>query len=88
MINLTEVEYKSQKYKTQFDEFVEDFTEAELCGTNIIKQNEDGSCIYLKKGRCDIHDKRPNSCRNFFCDSREEGFKGMIEKIEEHKRIS
>ena len=69
LINLSEDEYKSKKYKTQFDsfEFVEDFEEAEFCGANIITQKEDGSCTYLKKGKCSIHDMRPRACRNFFC---------------------
>jgi len=38
LINLTESEYKSKKYKTQFDEFefIDDFKEAEMCGANIL----------------------------------------------------
>ena len=68
MINLTEEEYKSGRYKTMFEEFgiVEDFEEAEMTGANILTQNDDGSCIYLKEGKCSIHDERPKSCRNFF----------------------
>jgi Fe-S-cluster containining protein len=85
LINLTEKEYKSLRYKTQFEEFerVEDFSEAELCGANIITQREDGSCIYLENGNCSIHDKRPEACRAFFCDSKNPKFKVMIEKINE-----
>ena len=87
LINLTEQEYKSKKYKTQFEEFgiVKDFEEAELCGANILAQNEDGSCIYLKEGKCSIHETRPQSCRNFFCDSNNPEFKVMVDKIEDFK---
>ena len=48
VINLSEEEYKSGKYKTQFEEFgiTSDFTEAEYSGANIITQKDDGSCIY------------------------------------------
>jgi Fe-S-cluster containining protein len=62
-----------------------DFEEAELVGANILAQKEDNSCIYLKDGKCSIHSFRPQSCRNFFCDSKEKRFKGMIEKIREYK---
>ena len=89
VINLTQEEYKSRKYKTQFEEFglIDDFEEAELCGANIITQKKDGTCIYLKHGKCSIHDIRPESCRNFFCTSKDPGFKSMIEKIEDYKRL-
>ena len=82
-INLTEEEYKSNNYKTQFEEFgiTEDFEEAELCGANIITQKEDGSCIYLENSKCLIYNKRPESCRNFFCTSKDPKFKTMIERI-------
>lgn len=83
MINLNEEEYRSKRYKTQFTEFVDDFEEAELVGANILAQNEDKSCIYLKEGKCLIHDKRPQSCRNFFCDSKEERFQEMISMIKQ-----
>lgn len=87
MINLTEEEYKSGNYKTQFSSFgiTQDFIEAELCGANIIAQKEDGACIYLKDNGCAINDKKPNSCRNFFCSSNNPNFKTMIEKIAKHK---
>lgn len=89
MINLTEAEYKSGSYKTQFDAFepMDDFVEAEMCGANIIEQKEDGSCIYVNNGNCSIHDKRPQACRAFFCESKNKDFAGMIEKIEEFKRL-
>ena len=85
VINLTEEEYKSRKYKTQFEEFefVEDFKDAELCAANIITQKEDGSCIYLKDGKCSIHGMRPRACRNFFCT--DPNFESMIKKIKDHK---
>ena len=98
LINLTEEEYRSKRFKTQFDEFVKDaeeseilgthemgFEEAELTGANILAQNKDGSCIYLKDNKCSIHEKRPQSCKNFFCDSKKEQFKKMIEEIKSKK---
>ena len=88
LINLTEKEYRSKFYKTQFEEFgiTEDFQEAEMCGANIITQNKDGSCIYLIKGKCSIHNKRPDACKKFFCDSKDPNFKEMINMIKNHKQ--
>jgi len=85
LINLTEEEYKSGKYKTQFDEFefVEDFEEAELCAANIITQKEDGSCTYLHNSKCSIHSTRPLSCRKFFCV--DPNFESMNKKIKDYK---
>ena len=87
LINLTEEEYQSGKYKTQFEMFglINNFKEAERCAANIIEQKKDGSCIYLKKGKCSIHQTRPKSCRGFFCTSKNKQFKGMIEKINKFK---
>ncbi len=87
LINLTEEEYKSKKYKTQFDDFelVDDFEEAEMTGANIISQKEDGTCIYQEDNRCSIHKTRPQSCRNFFCTSNDSKFKTMIAKINDYK---
>jgi len=87
MINLTEKEYKSGDYKTQFEEFglMDDFQEAVMCGANIIEQKEDESCIYLEDGKCSIHDKRPESCRKFFCNSKEKDHQSMIERIKKAK---
>ena len=85
LINLTEKEYRSGRYDTMFDEFVEDFEEAEMVGANVLKQKEDNSCIYLKDNKCSIHNFRPESCKNFFCESKEEKFKKMIETIKEAK---
>ena len=86
LINLTEEEYKSGKYRTQFESFglINDFTEAEMCGANIIEQKEDGSCFYLKDGKCSIHDTRPKACREFFCTSKNKKFKAMIEEIKNY----
>ncbi len=83
LINLTENEYKSGKYKTQFKMFglIDDFTKAQNCGANIIEQNSDGSCIYLKDGNCSIHETRPESCREFFCKSKNKKYEEMMEKI-------
>jgi len=81
LINLTEEEYISKQFKTQFDEFVENFEEAELICANIIEQKEDNSCIYQKNNKCSIHNKRPQSCRNFYCQSKNQQFKVMITQI-------
>ena len=82
LINLNEEEYLSGKYQTVFEEFgLVEFKEAELTGANILEQKEDGSCVYLENFRCSIHKKKPIVCRNFFCDSKEDGFKSMIQKI-------
>ena len=87
LVNLTEEEYKSGKYRTLFDEFgiVDDFEESELVGANILAQKEDGSCIYLRDNKCSIHEDRPRSCRNFFCSSKNKRFREMILKIGEYK---
>jgi len=86
LINLNEEEYWSGKYQTVFEEFgLVEFEEAELTGANILEQKEDGSCIYLENGKCIIHKKRPIVCRNFFCDSKEDKFKSMINKIKYNK---
>lgn len=85
LINLTEEEYKSKKFKTQLGEFglIEDFKKASSCGANILKQKEDGSCTHLKDNKCSIHKIRPQACRDFFCTSKLKKFKGMIELIKE-----
>ncbi len=88
VINLNEEEYKSKKYKTVFEEFgLVEFREAELIGANLLAQKEDDSCIYLKDGKCSIHHDRPQSCRRFFCDSKDSWFKSMIKKIKKYKGI-
>lgn len=85
MINLTEEEYRSGRYETMFDEFVEDFEEAELVGANVLAQKVDGSCVYLKDNKCSIHSERPQSCRNFSCGSADPQFAAMIMKIRKYK---
>jgi Fe-S-cluster containining protein len=87
LINLTEEEYLSGKYKTQLEEFgvIDSFKKVTACGANILKQKEDGSCIYLKDNRCSIHKTRPQACREFFCNSKQKRFQGMIKEI---KRIT
>ena len=89
LVNLTEKEYRSGKYKTQFEEFglMDDFHRAAACGANILKQKEDGNCIYLKANKCSIHKKRPQVCREFFCNSKLKKFRKMIGQIEK-KRVS
>jgi Fe-S-cluster containining protein len=82
-VNLSEEEYKSGKYKTQFEEFglIDNFTRASACGANTLKQKENGSCIYLEENKCSIHKIRPQVCRDFFCGSKLKKFKKMIEDI-------
>ncbi len=89
LINLTAEEYYSGKYKTQLKEFglTDDFHKAVACGANILKQKENGSCIYLKGNKCSIHKIRPQVCREFFCTSKLKKFKEMIKQIEK-KRAS
>ena len=79
LINLNEEEYRSRKYKTQFSEFISDFELAEFSGANTLAQKEDGSCNYLMDGLCSIHKTRPLVCRDFFCDTTEERFQGMVQ---------
>lgn len=67
------------------DEFSMDFEEAEMVGANVLAQKKDKSCIYLKDNKCSIHDFRPQSCKNFSCESKEERFKKMIETINKAK---
>ena len=83
LIDLSEEEYKSREFKTQFDkfDFIDDFDWAEECGANIIEQDSKGGCIYLKNGKCSIHQRRPESCREFFCMSKDKRFKEMIKHI-------
>ena len=86
LITLTEEEYRSGKYKTMFSEFgmVEDFEEAEKNGANILAQQDDGSCIYLKNGKCSIHEDKPSACKAFFCESKDPEFAEMISKVKEY----
>ena len=83
LVNLTEEEYRSGKYKTQLRKFgpIENFREAAACGANILEQKKDGSCVYLRKNKCSIHKTRPRVCQAFFCTSKIKRFKKMIEQI-------
>lgn len=87
LVNLTEEEYKSGKYKTQFEEFgfINDFRKAAACGANTLRQKKDGNCIYIKANRCSIHEIRPQVCREFFCNSKLKKFGKMIEQIEKNR---
>ena len=82
LINLNEKEYLSGQFHTVFEEFgLMKFSEAELAGANFLKQKADGSCIYLENNKCTTHKNRPQVCREFFCDSKEDKFQGMIQEI-------
>jgi len=87
LINLTQEEWMSGGYKTQLKEFGldDDFTTAQRYGGNILSQKKNGSCIYLKNNLCSIHKKRPQFCRDFFCESTLKKFKGMISIIKERR---
>lgn len=89
LIDLNDEEYRSRKYKTIFDEYYEDFNEAIENAANIIAQNEDKSCVYLKDNICTIHDWRPKACRAFFCDSKAEKDQkkvGIIKRYKDSKK--
>ena len=88
-VNLTEEEYFSEKYKTQFEEFglINNFHKATACGANILKTKKDGSCIYLEQNNCSIHKTRPQICRKFFCASKLKKFGKMIEQIKKKQKL-
>ncbi|MEI7690702.1 MAG: YkgJ family cysteine cluster protein [bacterium] len=83
LINLNEKEYYSGDYSTVFDclEPIHDFSLASDYGANILKQKEDGSCIYLESNKCSIHENRPEVCRDFYCSGTEKEYAGMREII-------
>jgi putative endonuclease len=87
LINLTEKEWRSGTFKTQFEEFGinDDFKRAEAYGATVLKQHDDGSCIYLKNNLCSIHKRRPQSCRNFFCHDTSGKFQNMIRQIKKRR---
>ena len=87
LINLSEEEYDSGNYKTVSDNFKlnDKFIDIESYGGNILEQNEDGSCVYLKDSKCSIHNYRPKVCGIFFCNSKNKKFTNMIEKINKNK---
>jgi Fe-S-cluster containining protein len=82
-VNLTQDEYLSGKYKTQFGKSVvfKTFKQALFCGAATLKQKQDGSCIYLKNNKCSIHQTRPQVCRGFFCTSNSPKYSSMISQI-------
>jgi len=84
LINLDEKEYRSCDFRTMFEEFgqIEDFSIAKSSGANLLAQQEDGSCTYLKDGKCSIHDTKPAVCREFFCLGTEKKFAQMRFEID------
>jgi Fe-S-cluster containining protein len=87
LINLTEKEYNSGNYKTQFGKSVvfKDFKKAYASGVATLKQKKDGSCIYLKNNLCSIHPRRPQVCRRFFCSSKEKKYQSMVTQVKNYK---
>ncbi|MDD2823219.1 MAG: YkgJ family cysteine cluster protein [Candidatus Daviesbacteria bacterium] len=87
LINLSESEYYSGKYKTQLEKLglIKNFSLASESGSNILKQKKDGSCFYLKKNSCSIHKIRPQVCREFFCASKAKKFQEMINQIKKKR---
>jgi len=87
LISLTEKEYGSGRYKTQFGKSVtlKNFKQALSCGAATLKQKKDGSCVYLKNNLCSIHKIRPQVCRGFFCTSPLKKYQSMISQINTHK---
>lgn len=79
LINLNGAEYKSRRYKTMFEKFgiIENFSKAKKYGINILAQNEDNGCVYLKNNSCSIYKDRPRVCREFFCTSKSKKFEKM-----------
>jgi Fe-S-cluster containining protein len=84
LINLNEEEYSSGEYITVFDdsEIFDDFSKAGECGANLLRQQKDGSCVYLKESKCTIHRRRPAVCRDFFCCGTEDKYKEMRNIVE------
>ena len=78
-INLNEEEYYSGEYLTVFNDIkiFDDFTTAKKCGANLLKQQNNGNCIYLKANQCSIHKRRPLVCSKFFCSGTEKKYKKM-----------
>ena len=90
LINLSQSEYESGNYRTMFAEYEkpESFSLAKDCGANLLAKKKDGSCVYLTRGRCSIHEMRPEVCREFFCSSKAKRFENMIQiikKVDEDK---
>ena len=83
LVNLSEKEYFSGVFQTEINntERYENFDEIIEYGMNILKKNDDGTCIYLKDSKCSIYSNRPQVCRDFFCGSDNDNFKEMIKEI-------
>lgn len=62
-----------------FEKFgiIENFSKAKKYGINILAQNEDNGCVYLKNNSCSIYKDRPRVCREFFCTSKSKKFEKM-----------
>lgn len=89
-IPLTKEEFASGKFETEFqyvDVCKESFEEIEKNGWNLLRKKLDG-CVYLKEGKCSIHDSKPSACREFCCKEKSdsEGHKLMCKMIEENKK--
>lgn len=82
-INLSKKEYESKKFLTIFDNENHNlpYIEAKDCGANFLAKKTDNSCIYLENNLCSIHRDRPNVCRHFFCSTKSQKFKSMVDKI-------
>lgn len=87
-INLTKKEYQSGIYQTIFQEdgAMSNFAQAKDCGANFLAKNPDGSCLYLVKNMCSIHNIRPQVCRHFFCSSPAKKYENMIKIINDVKQ--
>jgi len=83
LINLNEEEYNSKKFETilPFSDELEKFAEIKKYGLNLVAQQADGSCFYLKNNQCSIHATRPKVCRGFFCNSKNKKFARMHEVL-------
>jgi Fe-S-cluster containining protein len=88
LINLNEAELNSGKFLTEFEGHgqFDDFASIEEFGLNILKKNEDESCIYLIDNKCSVYDNRPEVCRDFSCGSDRKEFGEMIEEINENRQ--
>jgi Fe-S-cluster containining protein len=86
VVNLRREEYRKKRHKLLFDEYMDDFVEAEFVGGNLLAQKDDGSCYYLSKNRCSDYANRPQTCREFSCSSKKKKFKEMIEKIKSMRK--
>lgn len=54
-------------FHQDFDDQAEYETETGIEDVTVLKHRDDGSCIYLKNGRCSIYERRPYYCRVYDC---------------------